>query len=95
MAEQTKGKREWLIAAREKLQLTVGQAAGTLRISPTLLHWLEQSNSTITHPGIADRIRKLYKLTIEQRNSLVAPKHAITEKGKKRASYEMVNGVKQ
>ena len=90
-------KREWLIAAREKQKMTVQQAAGKLRISPTLLLWLEMDENTITHPGIADRIRRLYKLTVEQRNDMVAVQYEIKEKPKKkaRAEYDMVNGVKQ
>ena len=86
-------KREWLIAAREKQKMTVQQAAGKLRISPTLLLWLEMDENTITHPGIADRIRRQYK----QRNDMVAVQYEIKEKPKKkaRAEYEMVNGVKQ
>ena len=99
MAEQKTIRREWLIAAREKKELSINQAAFALKISPTLLTWLERGADTITHPGIAHRIRKFYKLTVEQRNDLVAEKHAISEKsgksGKKRASYDLVNGVKQ
>ena len=71
MAEQKAGRREWLIAAREKKELSINQAAFALKISPTLLTWLERGADTITHPGIADRIRKFYKLTVEQRNDII------------------------
>lgn len=89
-------KRDWLIAAREKQKQTVAQAAGALKISPTLLHWLEQNDDTITHPGIADRIQRKYRLTTEQRNDLVAEKYRVKEKRtrKQRAEYDLVNGEK-
>ena len=76
--------REWLIAAREKLGYNVEQAADRLHISETLLTWLEKFDETITHPGIADRIREMYKLTLDQRNDLVAVQYEITDKPKRR-----------
>lgn len=95
MTEQ-ESRRDWLIQAREKMGKTVKQAAAELRISPTLLHWLETSDTTITHPGIADRIRKMYRLSVEQRNDLVAVQYEIKEKPKKqkRAAYELIGGEK-
>ena len=96
MEKKNGAKREWLIAAREKQKQTVHQAAGLLKISPTLLHWLEQNGDTITRPGIADRIQKKYRLSIEQRNDLVHEKYRVRDKKtrKQRAEYEMVNGEK-
>ena len=95
MAERS-SRREWLIEAREKKGLTINQAVAAVKISPTLLHWLETSDTTIIHPGIADRIRKMYRLSVEQRNDLVAVQYEIAEKPKKqkRASYDLVGGEK-
>ncbi len=68
--------RAWLTEARERAGLTLNQAAAKMKISPELHRWLEWNTAIITHPGIADRMRKLYGLTLAERNSLVAEKWA-------------------
>ena len=71
--------RQFLIEARTSVGLSIKQAAAYLEISSVLLSWLESDDVAITHPNIADRIAEMYALTLEQRNSMVDPKHAIEQ----------------
>ena len=67
-------KREYMIEFREKHGKTTLQMAKKCKISKTLIGMLEASDQEVTHPNIAERVRKAYKLTNEQYESLM-PEH--------------------
>lgn len=49
--------------------------AQKLKISKTLLYWLEASDQEITHPNIAERVGAAYKLTPQQIEGLMPEHH--------------------
>lgn len=67
--------REYMIAHRKSLQLSVDRMAAKLQISPTLLSMLENDESCVTHPEFVKRIAKAYKLTKQQRTMMLPPNY--------------------
>ena len=67
-------RRQYMIEFREKNGLTTLALARKCKISKTLLEMLEASDQEVTHPKIAERVRKAYKLTNEQYEGLM-PEH--------------------
>lgn len=67
-------RREYMIAFREKRGWNLEEAAKKCKISRTLLGMLEASEQEVTHPKIAAQVAKVYKMTREQRESLM-PEH--------------------
>ena len=63
--------RDYMIAHRESLRIPIEKMASKLKISPWLLNMLEQDESCVTHPEIAKRIAKAYKLTKEQKTMML------------------------
>lgn len=55
--------RECMVAARKKRGLTIAAMAKKCRCSVTLLEMLEWNEDEVTHPNIAARIAKEYKLS--------------------------------
>lgn len=73
-------RRQWLIDARERRGWTREQAAWKARMTVRLLTWLEIDDEIITAPSFIDRLKRLYRLTDEQYNSMVHEKHYIGRK---------------
>ena len=67
--------RDYMIAHRESLQLSVDRMAAKLQISPHLLSMLEDDETCVTHPEIVKRIAKAYKLTKQQRTMMLPPNY--------------------
>lgn len=73
-------KREWMIEKRKRLGLTRERMARTIRkpgmwkCSEKLLTMLEEDDSMVTHPGVAEIIAEKYGATPEQAEGLL-PKH--------------------
>ena len=76
--------RQYLIDAREAMGLTREDAAFRLKISPFLYIQLERDDKWITHPNIALRVKKFFRLTVEQYETMVHAKH----RGRKRRVKE-------
>lgn len=66
--------RNYMIEYRKSLDVSIQSMARRLKISKDLLTWLEENDQEVTHPNIAKRIGKMYKLTKEQTESLM-PEH--------------------
>ena len=66
--------REYMIRFRKEHGVTIQKMANKCKISKSLLEMLESSDQEITHPNIAERVRKAYKLTNEQYEGLM-PEH--------------------
>ena len=66
--------RQYMIDYREKHNLTRKEMAVKCNTSTTLLSMLEDSEYEVTHPKIAERVGKVYKLTLAQTESLM-PEH--------------------
>ena len=63
--------RDYMITHRESLGWSVEKMAKKLEISPFLLSMLEDDESSVTHPLIAKRVARAYKLTKEQRTMML------------------------
>jgi DNA-binding XRE family transcriptional regulator len=74
--------REYLIEARKATGLTREDAAFRLKISPFLYTMLERDDEWITHPNIALRVKKFFRLTVDQYETMVHEKH---RRGRKRS----------
>ena len=66
--------RQYMIDYRKKHNLTIKQMAVKCKTTTTLLLMLEECDQEITHPKIAERIGRRYRLTQEQTESLM-PEH--------------------
>lgn len=66
--------RTFMIQFREKNQIDILSMAKKCKISLTLLELLEESDEDVTHPKIAQRIGKAYKLDKKQIEGLM-PEH--------------------
>ena len=71
-------RREWMIAKRESMGLSREEMAWKCnpkdcngQVSETLVGWLEDDDSCVTHPNIVKRIRKAYGLTKDQAELLL------------------------
>lgn len=64
-------KRDYMIQFRTQTGLSVREMARCLKISPKLLEMLEEDDQTVTHPKIARRVAKTYRLTEAQYLSLI------------------------
>lgn len=67
-------RREYMIEYREKHGLDIKSMAEKCKISKTLLLMLEASEQEVTHPNIAARVGRAYKMTKLQTESLM-PEH--------------------
>lgn len=67
-------RREYMIEFREKQGLNIQSMAKKCKISRTLLLMLEGSDQEVTHPNIAARVARAYKMTKQQKESLI-PEH--------------------
>lgn len=67
--------REYMIEFRKKMGVDLRTMARQCRVSMTLLSWLETSDKEVTHPLIAERIGKKYKLTGAQIEGLMPENH--------------------
>ncbi len=67
--------REYMIQFRKKRGLSIQDMAKKCKISKTLLEMLEASEDVVTHPNIAERVRKAYKLTEKQYEGLMPEHH--------------------
>ena len=63
-----------MIEFRQKHNLTRKKMAVKCNISTTLLSMLEDSEYEVTHPKIAERVGRVYQLTLAQTESLM-PEH--------------------
>lgn len=68
-------RREYMIEYREAREISLQDMAQKLKISKTLLWWLESSDQEVTHPNIAERVGKAYNLTPEQVESMMPENH--------------------
>ena len=66
--------RVYMVEYREKHNLSIPEMARKCKTSSTLLIKLEECDQEITHPKIAERIGRQYKLTKKQTESLM-PEH--------------------
>lgn len=73
-------RRQWLIDARERRGWTRAEAALRARMTVRLLTWLEIDDEIITAPSFIKRLKRLYRLTDDQYNSMVHEKHYIGRK---------------
>lgn len=64
-------RREYMIQFREKNGIDLMHMAKKCKISRTLLEMLEASDQEVTHPKIAERVSKAYKLNKEQAEGLL------------------------
>lgn len=71
-----------------KKKLTRQEAAKKAGISLQLYSWLELDDTIITHPHFAWNIMELFKLTIAQHNTMVAPKHYLHYERRKRGEVK-------
>lgn len=67
-------RREYMIEFRAAHDLNIQAMAKKCKVSKGLLDMLESSDQEITHPKIAERVSRAYKLTRAQAESLV-PEH--------------------
>ena len=67
-------KRQYMINFRNKRKLTLLGMAKKCETSAAILSMLEECDQEVTHPKIAERIGRQYKLTTEQTESLM-PEH--------------------
>lgn len=67
-------RREYMIQFRKERGIDLLSMARKCKISRGLLELLETSDQDVTHPKIAERVRKAYKLTNEQYEGLM-PEH--------------------
>lgn len=63
--------RDYMIRFREENRIPIDKMAKKLHISPLLLSMLEDDESCVTHPLIAKRVARAYKLTKEQRTMML------------------------
>lgn len=70
--------RDFMIARRERMGADIQTMAKKCEISKSLLELLENSESDVTHPLIAERIGKVYKLTPKQIEELMPEHHRKT-----------------
>ena len=64
-------KREYMIEWREKRHVTLEIMAKAAECSEVLLENIELDDKYVTHPRIAERIAKAYKLTKKQYHSMI------------------------
>lgn len=67
-------RREYMIQFRAENSIDLQSMAKKCRISKGLLEMLELDDREVTHPNIAKRVSKAYKLTREQKEGLM-PEH--------------------
>lgn len=67
-------KREYTIEYRKALQIDIQAMAKKCKISKGLLEMLEGCDQEVTHPNIAKRVSRAYKLTKQQAEGLM-PEH--------------------
>ncbi len=67
-------RREYMIEFRKARSLDIQAMAKECKISKTLLEMLEFNDQEITHPKIAERVSRAYKLTRAQMEGLM-PEH--------------------
>lgn len=65
-------KREYMIAFRESCGFELETMAKICKCSPKLLGMLEADDTEVTHPKIARRIARAYRLTDEQRVGMLS-----------------------
>ena len=63
-----------MIQFRKEHGIDIQSMAKQCGVSKTLLYMLESSDVDVTHPKIAERVRRAYKLTQEQYEGLM-PEH--------------------
>lgn len=66
--------RTYMIQFREERQIDIQSMAKKCKISRALLELLEESDQDVTHPKIAERIGRAYKLNKKQVEGLM-PEH--------------------
>lgn len=67
-------RREYMIEFRKAHGFDIQAMAKKCKISKTLLEMLESNDQEITHPKIAERVSRAYKLTRAQMEGLM-PEH--------------------
>ena len=67
-------RREYMIEFRKQQGLDIQSMVKKCKTSKTLLLMLENSDQEVTHPNIAARVAKAYKMNKEQKESLM-PEH--------------------
>lgn len=66
--------RDYMIEYRKEHGIDIQRMAKKCRISKTLLRLLEENDQEVTHPNIAERVSRAYKLTKKQTEGLM-PEH--------------------
>ena len=67
--------RKYMVKWREKRRVTIEVAAKNANVSVYTLRHIEQDDSYVTHPNIAERIAKVYMLTKEQYYGMIPENH--------------------
>lgn len=68
-------RRDYMIRFREENGIDVQRMAQKCKVSKKLIEMLEISDQEVTHPKIAERIGRMYKLTKKQTESLMPEHH--------------------
>lgn len=67
-------RREKMIAYRKSVGASIQQMARKCKCSVTLLRMIEGYNKEVTHPNIAERIGRAYRLT-DAETEMLMPEH--------------------